>query len=185
MSSLVEPIRPRPPWTDLVRPAPLGRLGAERPRSVRICAVPQPVHVQAVRDHVAVKDVDVESLAGTRVDHGSRHAVRIARFVHIGKHQLVRFWYEVVRVEVFSIDHRIDAPGLDFRQRNRRVLVPAVAVSAVSHSGMRARLDRAVTDDLFDLQVDVPDCHGDPLENFSDGLRSLCAMRGVATPSRI
>jgi hypothetical protein len=82
----VEAVRPGLSWANLIRPAAVGGLSTERPGSIRICAIQQPVHMETVRDHVAIEHVDVESLAGTRVEYGSRDSVCVDRFVYIREH---------------------------------------------------------------------------------------------------
>jgi hypothetical protein len=123
----LEPIGPALPRTDLVRPPPIRGLGAERPRPVGVDAVPQAVHVEAVRHHVRVEHVDLQPLPGLGVDHGARNAVRVHRLVDIRLHQLVRLGDEVVRVEVLPVHQRVQPPRVHLRQRNGGILVPGVA----------------------------------------------------------
>jgi hypothetical protein len=103
----------------------------------------------------------VQSLPRTRVEHGSWDSVCVDRFVYISEHQLIRPRHEVVRIQVLSVHNGVDAPRVDLGQGNRCILVSRVAhtVPAVSCRRMRARLDRAVADNLFDLKKDVPYCH--------------------------
>ncbi len=112
---------------DFVRPAAVGALGAERPRSVRVDAVSQSVQVKAVRSDVGVLDVDVKNVSGLRVDHGARHAPCVRRLVDVSGDQLVRFGHQEVRIEILAIDQGSQAPGVHFVDGDRPVLVAHVA----------------------------------------------------------
>jgi hypothetical protein len=147
---------------DFVGAAAVGALGTEGPGAVRIDAVAQAMHMETVRHGVGVHHLDVQVVAWVRIDHGARHAVCKDRLVHIDQDEFVGLGDQVGGVEVLAVDQGVEAARVHLGERNHAVLVARVAhaVAPVVRRGMTAGFNRAVVEDLLDLQVDISNRHG-------------------------
>jgi hypothetical protein len=116
--------------------------------------------MEAVGHPIGVEDVNVQPIAGPRIDHGAGDAVAVERFVYVGQDELVGLRNEVVGIEILAIQQRRQAARIHLRQRDGGVLVAGIAHAIASiRTAVRGGLDRAVGDDLFDPQIHVPDGH--------------------------
>jgi hypothetical protein len=133
----------------------------ERPRTVGVDAVAQPVEVEGVRHVVGVPHVDLQPLARTGVDHGAGDAMVERGLVDVGEDQLVRLRDQVAGIQVLAVDHGGERAGLDFGLGDQPVLVSleAHAVASVLDVGrglFRVGAHGAVVGHPLDLEVDVP-----------------------------
>ena len=150
-------IRPPPARQDLVAARAVRASDPERPRTVGIDPVLDAVDMEAVAAVlVTVQDVDVETLAGLRVQERAGNPPVPGRLVDVGRDELVRLRDRVRRVEVLVVDECIEG-GRGYLVRGDTSQLMPVVEHAVAPVVARAqdRRERAVTRKGLDLEKDV------------------------------
>ncbi len=150
-------IGPALPRLDLVTAPSVVGSQAERPCTVGVDAIAQPVQMKAVAiAGIGVADMNVQSLARLRVQDGAGNAAVPRRLIAIGSNNRGGVRNCVVRVEIFAVDQSIQRCCQDLARRE-----PTIFVTRAKHTiaSIPARTgnwsERTVGWHCLDLQKDV------------------------------